>query len=224
MLQMFDLSNAGLFLTEVVNNVGPTYGGGTFNVNDHLLRRTIEKAYQSVMDCSPTDDYEDYCIKIKTMLDAVLDNSGSQSQNLIEKFLVRDPTSVVDPIFLVAASQPHDRDSVQLHLQVLGRAVLLLWIATCAVRETIHRSGILFSDIEFWWEKKAIELGLADANGVVSSVSDDWASVSSALGRMMTREYGDAESLHQYLSLYSGELMAVTNLGLIAVLYLAGNS
>ncbi len=115
------------------------------------------------------------CDDLSRVLDELIENDIMR-ESLISYFsevenVVFQKSSVVYEN-LVDALQDSEN-----HLQILGRAFLLLRIATGSVKLLLKDAKIEFSDISFWSEKILEEYGLIGDQNELDSYSDMWVDV-----------------------------------------------
>jgi hypothetical protein len=87
---------------------------------------------------------------------------------------------VVPRIFLRAEERGKVEDAV-CHLQVMSRAVLLLAVATSAVRRHLFAAGYTPQHLQFWWRRYGLSRGLWDADTDPDDSTNLWADVRDGL-------------------------------------------
>lgn len=126
----------------------PTVGGRFPQLEKELLRKIIQ---------------ESGCKVNAAQLETSLGLDDAVAENW-QKFL----TSTQQPLPLILADQQSDVDSTDCALQVLSRAALLLFLATCSTRRHLVDAGYSAAMLEFFWRR----LCEARFSGPASSLPD----------------------------------------------------
>ena len=122
-----DASQSAEFLSGTVRALEPSGAGSGFELLDrYLLRRTIERAYKAGTGASHRRRPARYREAIDTMLDATAPSTEMRSAT--RKFLLREATQG-EPVVVAEAAKSDATSHPRHHLQVLGRASLLLRLA-----------------------------------------------------------------------------------------------
>jgi hypothetical protein len=72
------------------------------------------------------------------------------------------------------------------HLQVVSRAVLLLALATIAIRRLLIAGGYTREDLKFWWLRFSLDRGLCEEGITLDDPRDLWADVREGLSDLDT--------------------------------------
>jgi hypothetical protein len=119
----------------------------------------------SLIDCKDPSTLINYLIENDTLKESLIE-SIAQIDNT-----VLDTASIVHSNISDALSDPYN------HLQILGRAFLLLRIATGSVKLLYKDANIEFSEISFWTNQITKEYGLTKNSYELESYADMWTDV-----------------------------------------------
>jgi hypothetical protein len=86
-----------------------------------------------------------------------------------------------DPVIIQDARESDPISHPRHHLEVIGRASLLLRVATGAAARLLQESQFERRDLKFWWKTFGESRGLWIPNAVPVSFEDLWVEVSDAL-------------------------------------------
>ena len=147
------------------------------NLDIHLLRVTLERAFEAVEGVGARQRPGPY----------------SAAANAVGKVGGPDPTSVRTVRFLLRLDQPIDLDIIRNassnsgssdashHMQVMSRAALLLVLATTASRKLIENAGSQLDDTAFWWESLGAERGIWRTAPATNDLRDFWEDIKDEL-------------------------------------------
>lgn len=125
-----------------------------------ILKKSI-----SLIGCEDPSYAIDTLIENNSLKEAIKEYLSEQENMVFEK------SSIVHENLNDALNDPEN------HLQMLGRAFLLLRVATGSVKLLLKDANIEFSDISFWSEKILDEYGLVKNKNELDSYSDMWMDV-----------------------------------------------
>ena len=196
------------FLIDMITLLGPsTSSAGFAFLDEFLCRRLMERAYQVMTGFSPSRRMPQYAIN--NMLIQMVHSKRRREE--LKRFLTRADESK-DPSLLVAANQKARRQSHDLHLQMLGRATVLLRLATGAVRELMIQTDVDLGTLSFWWEDSGSRQGLwADAPSA-DDLIDIWKDVDDGLNDLSSHLENALESRQSLLSKCAGSISQITRL------------
>lgn len=141
------------FILELWNLLEPNFKKTDFSI----LKKSL-----SLVGCENPYNIIDKLIESDTLKE-IIEQRLSQRENI-----VFEKSSIVYDDLNDALNDPEN------HLQMLGRAFLLLRIATGSVKLLLKDASIEFSDISFWSEKIMEEYGLVKDKNELDSYSDMW--------------------------------------------------
>ena len=125
-----------------------------------ILKKSI-----SLIGCEDPSYAIDTLIENDSLKEAIKEHLSEQENVVFEK------SSIVHENLNDALNDPEN------HLQMLGRAFLLLRVATGSVKLLLKDANIEFSDIAFWSEKILDEYGLVKDKKELDLYSDMWVDV-----------------------------------------------
>jgi len=145
-----------------------------------LIRLSLETAYKTTTGNDPATHRRDFTRRVSEAL-RLLGFTPNYAREL-RRFMIRlsdgrDPAIIED----ARASDPisHPRH----HLEVIGRASLLLRIATGAAARLLRDSQFVKKDLRFWWESFGESRGLWIPKIVPANFEDLWLDISDALNQ-----------------------------------------
>lgn len=153
------------FVFEIWNLLEPS-GTGSFNQLDKLI---LKQTLQLIDVKDHRTNFKKQRKERSIMIDKTLDNSTLAHEYL--NFLSNNDQNIV--ISKASKIYPNVSDSLldpENHLQVLGRTLLLLRLATGSVQLLLKDASINFTDIDFWVKKIIQQNGLcldSDINSIV---------------------------------------------------------
>lgn len=175
------------------------YSSSPFELLDrHLLRISIEQAFEAVTGKRPVQDTSEFAERVEAMLGAV-QPMGLPLEEW-KRFLTRD-IHAEDPVLIEEAGGTVTMKDPRHHLQVMARAALLLRVATGACELQLRSAEFGRDELEFWWKGFGEQRGLWDAGSEPDDLLDLWADVGDALQDMEEWEgaqTGPAASRHQW--------------------------
>lgn len=144
----------------------------------HLLRLTLEQGFRASTGSEPRNDRSRFRQGVVAMLDVVAPSGMPLKQ--WRRFLMRDEEPDDSPVISEARGTlgPHD---ARHHVQVIGRAALLLRVATGACALLIRAAGLDRAELEFWCNCLGHERGLWDEGQEPDQLLDLWADIQAAL-------------------------------------------
>lgn len=164
------------FLREFWPLFEPSPGEAFGKLDRHLLRLTLERAYESTTGKSPLGDQDFHDALGKSLLL----NVGFGLESPMGRFLMR--TSEPDDPSLFEGARTHTSNlDPRYHIQVLSRAALLLRVATGATAGLLDQAGLALGDYRFWCVRLAESHGLCAPGDMPEDPADLWADVNDAL-------------------------------------------
>lgn len=195
------------FLMDMVTLLGPSGSSAGFaTLDEFLCRRLMERAYQA-MTGSARRRMPQYAVN--NMLGQMVHSRRRHDE--LKQFLTRADMSQ-DPSLLVAASRKVQHQSDDLHLQMLGRATVLLRLATGAVRELLIKTDVGLGSLSFWWEDSGSRQGLWANTPSADDLIDLWKDVDDGLKDIHSHLEHDLESRHGLLSRCAASISQITGL------------
>lgn len=203
-----------LFLSESVRAMEKT--GSGFDLDRYIVRVGVEQGFYGIYSALPVDSPSTYRTQIDAMMEAMTDSEESKQR--LTNFFLRNPSIEEEPMFIREATKIGQLDDPNRHLQVLSRALLLLRVATGSTSNFLEDAGIHFDEMEFWWKKKGIEIGLWNDDIQAVNVGDNWANVVQALDEIDEWLRLGGESLEADDLQLAHSLNEVTNLGRVGII------
>jgi hypothetical protein len=157
----------------------------------HLLRLSLEEAFEAVTGKKAKDDPFEFGRRIEAMLAAVAPSGLPMSE--WRRFLTRN-VQPDDPTLTIEASGTVTPRNPRHHIQVLARAALLLRMATGACGLLLREVGFGCSELEFWWKSIGEERGLWEPGNEPDQLPDLWADVEVALDGILQWEMSNSEA------------------------------
>lgn len=143
-----------------------------------LLRLSIERGFFARHGRSPGQEPAAFTAGLNRMFTMLAINDPLKTT--WERFL-RRIDQPDDPWLVKLASAPRKVNDPLRHLEMIGRAVLLLRIATGSNAVLLASNGIDRQNLEFWWGRLGARRGLWEASKLPTSVSDNWVDVQDAI-------------------------------------------
>lgn len=168
------------FLCELWRMCEPTPSSRFDEIDKHLLRISLSKAYKGVHGVDPK--LSSNINKYKTWVENKIPTLGLDLS--IQNQWVRFLTWQIQPDdsrIIHEAGQFSSVDDPNHHLQVLARAILLLRIATGISGALLRNVGFTRSDLDSWWQPYAVDHGLIDGGIDALDFLDLWDEVNVAL-------------------------------------------
>jgi hypothetical protein len=176
----------------------------------HLLRLSLEQAFEAVTGKKAKDDPSDFGSRVATMLYRVAP-SGLPTDEW-RRFLARDVQAEDSVLTTEARGTVAVRDPRH-HIQVMARAALLLRVATGACALLLREAGFGRSELEFWWKNLGEERGLWEPGDEPDELLNLWADVDMALGDMHQWEISNSGTNASYARWHREQLYAISVLG-----------
>lgn len=110
---------------------------------------------------------------------------------------VFNATSTSKVISLAEAGSLIDQSNV--HLQVIARACLLLFLATALSRKNLSKAGYARNDLKFWWHRHGVERGYWNQSDSIDPISV-WADIRDSLTQasQWRMQSGPSSSLYDF--------------------------
>ncbi len=192
--------NAGQIKTsmEIVENIWRmclASGNGTFVADVFLLRKSWEKHVGRQLTQN----------EVSQTLENLGINDPEQS-NLNQVFSRR--LQQHDPMLIVEANKKGKTSDSDYHIQMMGRATLLLRLATGAGMKLIRDTHITKGDLKFWWQTLGENYGLWEP-GQEDPISDMWTEVEAALEGMCDSSTS-VSNHYEWRSKFATQLLALS--------------
>lgn len=157
------------FAVDLWRSLEPSVTG--FSLLDiHILRITLERAFEGVEGKKPRNAPADFEHLVDTVIGQLSDESARQRA---KKFLLRKTESEDHTVFAYAALDTEATDP-QHHLQLMSRSALLLALATSSCRLLVERAGLSLRDHEFWWNALGTDRGIWTTAPPSEDLRDLW--------------------------------------------------
>lgn len=179
-------------------------------IDRHLLRLSLERAFEAVMGKRVEDDPSEFRNRVAAMLYAVAPSGLSVDE--WERFLTRDVQPADSILTTEARGTVATRDPGH-HVQVVARAALLLRVATGACALLLREAGFGRSELEFWWKNLGEERGLWEPGNEPDELLDLWADVEIALDEMHEWEVSKSGANVSYAIWQREQSYAISVLG-----------
>lgn len=188
-------------------NIFEPYETGDFaNLDRFLIRSAIERTFQRITERSPKQSKKRYHVVVQNVVSEL--NFDTMAAEFWISFLQDiDRNDFPDPI-LLQASRDSWIDKPRHVDQLLGRAALLLRVATGATERLLANSDLKQSELEFWWRPLAEGAGLASPGDDLTSMSILWGDVDGALQDL--KAGGSINDRKSWLTRNAGPLMTLT--------------
>lgn len=150
----------------------------------HLLRRTLEIAFLSVRGRSARQAPARFKEQVEQ---AVASCVADREAPLWARFLCRIDEAD-DPEILTLAARKPSQSRPDYHVSMMGRALLLLRVASGTTSRLLREAGVGLDSLSFWWRPYGEGLGLWDDPAPsVAELTDGWADVEAVLDDMEHR-------------------------------------
>lgn len=206
----------------VINMIGLLEPGGmpgTFeNLDRYLCRRMLEGAYRAGTGKSDVLQLAEYRLAIESMLGEYID--GTMKREELERFLSREQESE-DPTLLLAADRDGNQRDPDYHLQIIGRATILLRIATGVARQTFTKADLSLDSLKFWWQRAGLAGGFWNDPPCVVDSSELWLDISNGLEDLDRWIQSDASSRQSLLAACAESIVQTTGMSRFALMGLA---
>ena len=147
-------------------------------VDRYLLRKTLETAFRSTSGRTARQAPAMFRRQVEGSVSAGVE---SREQELWIRFLLRvdDPG---EPPLLAVAELPARSSRSDYHLSMMGRALLLLRVASGATRLALKEAGVGLAQLSFWWSSYGERVGLwGPPAPAVSELTNGWADIAATL-------------------------------------------
>ena len=151
------------------------------NLDRYLLRRILEETYRVRRGRLPKSDPKGFEADVESMIEHM--NPGGQTAEEWLQFFARKADSQ-DPSLISMAMNTRTPGSSHSHMQVISRAVVMLRVATGAWSNLLGNAKLGKTELEFWWESLAQDLGLWGDTTRPDNITDLWADVASAITQL----------------------------------------
>lgn len=206
------------FLSTAILLLDPSTPHASFGRLDrHLIRRLLEDGYYASTGEAPASDATLYKSAIDYTVNALISDRGSRSE--LSDFLSRqaeaEEPSVLHYAHMLSTDATEDR-----LLPILGRAVVLLRIATGSAREILAEARVDLELLEFWWNDAGLEQGLwqlAPATEELPDIWEDFAIVVEALEAWRISGNGSRYQLLSENTAAMTQLMRLASLALLGL-------
>lgn len=193
-------------------------------IDRYLLRFTIEAAFQGTTGSSPRQAPKRFASTISAVVAA---NISTTEAALWERFLKRDiepqDPRILGLIRLSPSTANRAVGEARHHLAVMGRAMLLLRLASGATRRMLIDAGVAFDDLSFWWQPYGTSRGLWEQPPPAAmNLTDSWADTETQLSNVADwLGHGVPPSYYDLLSEVPWSFAGLTNLELVGLWSLA---
>jgi hypothetical protein len=164
-----------------------------------LLRRILEVSFRGQTGKTHLSDKSGFSNRIKSLL-LKLNFTPPYSTELFDFFTRKKEPQ--DPFFLQQAEKKDAVDSPLHHMQVIGRALLMLRLSSSMSSRLISFHSIKRKNIEFWIEKLGEEIGLWDKNAPPAELIDLWQDIKVVLEELEIKKskggYKKPSSFYQW--------------------------
>ncbi len=152
-------------------------GSERFQLLDlHLLRFAIERAYRAQTAQPPRG------AGYTAFLQGVAANLAVPWNSAPMRFLMRSTVTAMHPVFSYARQRALLGNSSSLRpLPMIGRAMLLLRLASAACEQIVAHSGITTADLSFYWTQLGDDIGLWPMGNQIADPIDLWEDIPPAL-------------------------------------------
>lgn len=200
-------------------------------IDRYLLRLTLEIAFKSTSGNLSTRNGR-ATIAFGNAVDATVAANIVGADTLLWREFLKRKVDSEDPTILERlrlkrpSTAPLDAErkirKPDHHLSMMGRALLLLRLASGVNRSMLINAGIDLDDLAFWWQPYGMDRGLWSASPPASRITDAWADTQDCLDDMeeWIAQNGTA-SYHDLLSQMPQSVTNLTNLELVGIWSLA---
>jgi hypothetical protein len=150
------------------------------DIDRYLLRLTLESAFFATSGSTHRQAPVRFRGAIETVVNSVV--AGDEADRW-RAFLLRE-TAPTDPLPLDLAQRVTALRRADHHLAVMGRAVLLLRVASGAAREMLIQAGLQLDDVSFWWHPYGESRGLWRQPPATEDLTDAWADIAEILDQL----------------------------------------
>jgi hypothetical protein len=149
-------------------------------IDRYLLRATLETAFHA----TSASSHRQAPARFRKAIDAVVSSvvTGGEA-DLWKGFLMRE-VEATDPHLLRLANRVTAIRRSDHHVAVIGRALLLLRVASGAARDMLVEAGIGLDDLAFWWHPYGEDRGLWRQAPAAADLTDAWADSAEVLDQL----------------------------------------
>lgn len=180
------------------------------NVDKYIFRRVVHRALE-------TGNGEDrrFQENIEYMVSKFIDDPILRKE--WRQFLTYE-SDYREPRLIEEAENQKDHHDANYHLQVIGRALLLLRVATGIVRKVFDDSDVDLNSLEFWWREAGYAQGFWDIPPDSISSSQLWDDLSSCLDDIADWIKDYSNSRQNFLTDCAGSLVQITGMARFALI------
>lgn len=201
------------YMVEMIRLLEPGGSRSSFEVLDQFMfRRIVERAVAARGHRAPLGG------AVTSMVAALVEHPARQ--RAIERFLARK-SQPLDPPLVREALSKHDRHHANFPLQVMGRAMLLLRVATGAVRGVLGLSSLSVDSLRFWWQEAGRMQGFWDTSASQINGFELWEEIDEALDSIDDWIESDGTSRRDLLTSCALPLMQTTGMARFALMGLS---
>lgn len=140
------------------------------NLDIHVLRLTLERAFESVEGSKASHDPNNFGSMV---VDVTRHLADQHTKDRVIDFLLRRTEPHDNPVFGHAALSSSS-STPEHHFQMMSRSALLLSLATSSCRLLVEDAGTSLEDHEFWWHALGADRGIWDTAPPSSDLRDLW--------------------------------------------------
>ena len=198
----------------VVDSIRLLEPGGSsaafFNMDKYIFRRVVNRALE-------TGNGADQKFKehIEHMVSGFIDDPNLCKE--WRQFLTYE-SDHKEPRLIEEAENMGDQYDANYHLQVIGRALLLLRVATGIVRKVLDDSDVDIDSLEFWWREAGCAQGFWDIPPDSISSSQLWDDLSSCLDDIADWINDYSNSRQNFFTDCAGSLVRITGMARFALI------
>lgn len=201
------------FVIETVRLLEPSGVGGGFEMLDQfMLRSLLEEASRAARGDSSTRPIS------KAIIDSAVDTliGPSRGSSSMKDFLARKTVSD-DPMALRAAVAAGSPLGHEYHLEMVGRACILLRIATATVGKLLRYANLRLDDVRFWWVPVGQSQGFWNQEPIDLDALTLWQEIEIGLSELEQVRTQGFQSRVDLLKGAEAGLMAATNVAALAL-------
>jgi len=205
------------FVQELWPLLEPAPGDAFRQLDRHLLRLTLERAFESIVGRPARGDPDFHQALLRTLRA----NVGVSMSAPLGQFLSRAVDPDTPRLFVAAATRVSHLDA-SYHVHVASRAALLLRAASGASLDLLQQARVGPDDYRFWSEQFAESHGICEIGALPVDPADLWADVEYAIvGLSESLARGGGRSFFALLSEAAEAIEVLTGCERVAVWGLA---